>query len=528
MSYLSQGKPRSRTSIRLFRIFSLLAPPAFAFYVACTRVERGHVAHVRPLSAATLGVVGPLAALMLVTVSLRVIFALDRRTKSAPATALDHLDVLTASGSGLSWLASAAVVAAMLLGWPSFSVLGLVGLSLLHLAVIWTSVVVGGDDPMRSASLSRSLAPQVALEGAPITETLRLSNPRVPPGFRLFIKGRVAKGWPVARYAIDDTASRGEVMVERELENALRGEHDAEPLELWLQDVFGLCHSVSVRAGSAKLTVLPRTTTVHGVKELLDRGGHDLATRPVTRMPTEGAMRLREYQPGDDARRIHWTRSLAAQQIVVRLPDELPPDRPAVRLVLDTYFADLSGLEDTRAPGEMLDALVKVWLSVGRSLLATGARVTMVTAVRRGDGVTTVARPLNAQTLPSIQRLAAELAWQDAMLPEQLGETAALVVSCRTALRNSDTAPPRILVSEAAWVELAPRPAFEPPGLHPHPSGSADNRWSRRRAKRVFDSASAKQQDAFAARCASSARPRKGDFFARPVGTERIELEVVS
>ena len=88
-------------------------------------------------------------------------------------------------------------------------------------------------------------------------------------------------------------------------------------------------------------------------------------------MPTEGTFRIREYVPGDDARRIHWVRSLQQDQLDrPAARTRFRPANPTVRLVLDN---ELFGTETLtcRAPDEMLDALVRVWLGIAKALAAT-------------------------------------------------------------------------------------------------------------------------------------------------------------
>src|SRR6185437_10626849 len=104
------------------------------------------------------------------------------------------------------------------------------------------------------------------------------------------------------------------------------------------------------------------------------------------RLPTEGNLDLREYRDGDDVRRIHWIRSLAANQLVVRMPDEIPPDRPKVRLILDTFFPESFALH-TDTPAEVLDAMVAVWLGVARAFAEKGTQVRLVAAVPQNGRV---------------------------------------------------------------------------------------------------------------------------------------------
>lgn len=319
-------KTSPRWPIQLFRIATLVVPSAIAWEVAFSSPHPSH------LTEAVMVALAPLWVLMAGALFIRSIDALVRRRRGSDpgevgaAGLLDRLDVLTASGSAMVWLAAAAIVGSVWVGWASLSVVGLLGMGLTHLVVLWTWLRVGGRDPWRRASITRRFVPETVVEGAPVIEEVRFSSVRIPTGFRLFTSGRVGPRWATSRYLVEDTEAEGEILMESDVGPALRGEHDAEPMEVWFQDVFGLCRSPRVRAGAAHLTVLPRPRPVDGARHLLGKGGSDLEPRPEERLPTEGSLKLREYQPGDDARRIHWVRSLTARQVVVRLPDELLPD----------------------------------------------------------------------------------------------------------------------------------------------------------------------------------------------------------
>ena len=52
-------------------------------------------------------------------------------------------------------------------------------------------------------------------------------------------------------------------------------------------------------------------------------------------------------------------------------PDEIPPDRPKVRLVLDTFFPE-AFIGNVEAAAEVPDAMVTVWLGVARALTEKG------------------------------------------------------------------------------------------------------------------------------------------------------------
>jgi uncharacterized protein (DUF58 family) len=515
--------PGARWPLQVFRIASLVVPAALAWDTAFS------APHPTLLTSAVTRALVPLWVATAAALASRSVGALARRRGDAAegASLLDRIDVLTASGSAVAWTSAVAIWASVKVGWASLAVVGMMGMALYHLAVIWTCVAAGGADPWRRASLSRRFVPETAVEGDPVVEELRLSGVRIPIGFRLFAAGRVGPRWPLSRYVVGDGAAGGEIVMERDVGPARRGEHEAEPLEVWLQDVLGLCRSVRVRAGAARLTVLPAVPSVEGARTLLGAGGHDREPRPAVRAPTEGSLGLRAYAPGDDARRIHWIRSLASPDLVVRLPDELPPDRPRVRLVLDTFLPRGEALA-TNAPAALLDALVGVWLGVGRALAEAGVHVTLVTAAFEDGEVVRIRRPLAPRALDQGLRLGARVRWQEAILVEKLLEEGAgpqarapapsIVVSYRLQPEtHGQPASPWIVVPALVWTRFDEPAQAAASVVFPHPFGSADNRWSRRRRDRLRRQRALRDHTTFTRLSAAVAPPREGAFVARRV-----------
>jgi hypothetical protein len=447
--------------------------------------------------------------------------ALDRRSTWA------QLDVLTATGTSVMWAGTLALVAAGLTGWASLSVVGVLGLGTVYLAAIWTVIVAGGGRPWRRARIERAILPEVAVEGDPVREEVRLDGVAIPPGLQLFATGRAFRHGATTRYTLGSTASLAEVKLEADLGSAPRGEHDVAPLTLWLGDVLGLTRTPSVERGAAHISVLPRPTIVTGVRALLGAGRDDASARPTQRQPTEGVFKIRSYLPGDDTRRIHWVRSLQMNQLVMRLPDEIPIAEPAVRLILDS---DLWGTDSLscRAPDELIDALVRVWLGIGKALVETGARVTLVTAAAHDGGTVLVERPMLARAPREALRLGARVAWQTTVPLAALmaGANGAaprgerqIVVSGRPRRIKDATALSWIVVPEVAWTSRElwlPRAATLSARL-PFPSGSADNRPGRRlRERRRLEVAWHDRTIFSQAMCWSDWSAFSGDYVARP------------
>ena len=441
-----------------------------------------------PLAGAALVVLGALWLAMIGALALRVRHEARRPGARGvdERSAWDHADVLTETGRAMLWTGGAALVAAAATGWASLSVIGSLGLGTVYLTAAWTLGVAGGRAPWHGARIARAILPELAVEGDPLREELRITGVRIPAGMRMFAVGRTTRHGAISRYAVDASASRGELRLASELGPAVRGEHRAPPLALWLGDVLGLTRSPAIRAGAASFAVLPRPAVIRGVAAVTGTGDDDARAQPIERQPTEGTFRIRDYLPGDDTRRIHWVRSLQTDQLVVRLPDELPQAEAEIRLILDNELADVGQLS-CPAPQELLDALVRVWLGVARALAAHGHRVTLVAAVDHAGAIAAVERTMAARAPAPALRLGGRVAWQAALPLAALvarQPVRQVIVSSRPRELSAAAETSWLLVPEIAWTSAEPVPAV--PGLArlPFPSGSDENRRDHRRRAR--------------------------------------------
>ena len=505
------------TAKRLFRIVALLAPTWIAFYVSSTR---------RPgeLERTLVHALGPLWVLLVGGLVLRLASAVVTGRGDRKGSILERIDVLTARGAALAWLSTIAFVLAITIGYASLAVVGMLGVGLLHVVALHALLAFRGRDPLRIAAFTRTFTPATVAEGDAVIEEIRAERPRIPVGFRLFVTGRIGSRWATSRHVMSSAEGDGEVLLESDVGPAIRGEHEPEALVVWLEDVFGLCRSPRFEVAGPKLTVAPEHRPVGNTTVLLDHGAGARAPKASMRLPTEGYFDLREYKEGDDVRRIHWVRSLAAREIVVRLPDEIPPDRPRVRLVLDTFFPESLAM-DCDAPAEVLDALVGVWLAIGRSLVASGARVTLVTAVP--DSTVPARQVLSDRAGSAAQRLGARVAWQERVPVESLlTDEATFVVS-----RGILSAPPDS--ARVRWIIVLPEIArpkwpFSSVLRYPHPSGSSENRWLHRRA--LEDRGAKTRTDHTRAMLAFgtlATRPPPGSFAAHPSPDGVFQLEAI-
>lgn len=512
-----------------FRIASLVVPSWLAWYVACTVTRRDDLAIL------VASVLGPLWIAIAGALFLRAfVVVLGRRRDSSRnvegSPVLASLDILTSSGVALAWTSNFAIIGALVLGYASLAVVGLLGTGVFHAAVLYAFFALRSRDPMRSDAIRRSFSPEVITEGEDVTESVHVASARIPLGYRLFLSGRVGPRWAQSRHVVESTESGADIVLESKVGPAIRGEHDAEPLVVWLEDSFGLCRSRRFSIGGAHVTVVPRVRQVDKTVRLLERGQGPRIAKATRRLPTEGAFDLKEYREGDDVRRIHWVRSLAAGQLIVRMPDEIPPDRPRVRVVLDTFFPEVFAMQpDTETPGEVLDALVGVWLAVGRSLAEQGAHVTLVAAVPSAEGPARVITQDVMLRAPHVaQRFGAQVSWQNQLSANMVLTDEATFVVSRTLLAPPPGDP------KFKWIVVTPPvPAelswpFPSNARHLHPMGSSENRFSVR--KRITERFTRARADHARVMLASGQRliaPPPGSFTAGTTSDGVIHLRAI-
>jgi uncharacterized protein (DUF58 family) len=508
----------------LFRIASLVVPSWLAWYVACA------VTHRDQLAIAVSYALGPLWIAIAGALLVRSLVVIGTRKRDGGTPILASIDILTSSGAALAWTSAFAIIGALVLGYASLAVVGLLGTGVFHVAVLHAFIALRSRDPMRSSAITRSFLPEVLGEGEDTVEKIHVAGARIPLGYRLFVSGRIGSRWAQSRHVIESAESGADLVLESEIGPAIRGEYEAEPLTIWLEDAFGLCRSRRMEIAPARLTVTPRMRKVDKTVPLLDRGQGPRTARSTRRLPTEGAFDLKEYKQGDDVRRIHWVRSLAAGQLIVKMPDEIPPDRPRVRVVLDTFFPEVFAMQsDTAAPGEVLDSLVGVWLAVARSLAEQGAQVTLVAAVPTVDGPARIATQDVMLRAPHVaQRFGAQVAWQNQLSANMVLTDEATFIVSRTLVAPP---PPD---AKFRWIIVTPPvPAeltwpFASSARHLHPMGSPENRLSVRR--RITDRFTKSRADHARVMLASGQRliaPPSGSFTAGTASDGTIQLKAI-
>lgn len=299
-----------------------------------------------------------------------------------------HVRVLTDKGVGLFVMGLVAVALSLGYRFAELGILAVLGLSTLYAVVtvaVLLSTFVGPRFEERLATrggtIGRAFVPALAESGDSVEERFHLERVPVPPGFRLQVSQHLpARLATESRHVMGAEASMQRVTLSRALRRTPRGDYVLAPADIAYTDALGLVRVAVAQAASGRLKVLPRLAPVVMDEAPRTRAPAEGALSALRKQPTDDWFRVRDYLPGDDARRIHWKLSVKVGRFQVRQPETVPVTRRRVRLVLDSFIpqAHLVGDEADLVLGDLLDHLVALWLSLARALLARGEDVTLV------------------------------------------------------------------------------------------------------------------------------------------------------
>ncbi len=258
---------------------------------------------------------------------------------------------LTGRGWTLAGASAALVVASRVLGSEALAGLGIAGGLLLVAAAAATST------RRPALELTRGLEParvHVGGEGRVIVHgTAAAATPL------LTVTEPLDAGRREARFVVSPLPAGTPVRVSYRVPTHRRGVHEVGPMELTVSDPLGLAARSWVAADSAHIVVCPR---VHDVLPPRRGGGGEPAERsegPRVLVESLGELLgLRDYEPGDDPRRVHWRSSARRGDLVTRVDEAAAPGGTAV--LLDTR----AGVHDH----ESFELAVEVVASVSASL----------------------------------------------------------------------------------------------------------------------------------------------------------------
>lgn len=207
-----------------------------------------------------------------------------------------------ALGMGILWVA---------FGEPELLVIGLF-LALALLASL--GLVVAGRSAVQ---VIRRVSPAVVHEGDQAVVELTLSGRGSSSSLHLILEDRVA-GLGSARF-VGRVPAGTTASARYEVSCRPRGVHRVGPALVTMADPLGLAQAGGPAGATDRLVVYPAVEDLEGLPSVR---GHDPSTQTAQAQfihrAGEDFFTLREYQHGDDLRRVHWRTSAKQDELMIR------------------------------------------------------------------------------------------------------------------------------------------------------------------------------------------------------------------
>lgn len=237
---------------------------------------------------------------------------------------------LTRRGWSLCGAACGLVITSRLLGVVQLLVLGVVGLALLGAALFW----VRSQHP--ALDLGRTVTPVRIHVGGDGRVDLTATNRGATTTPLLTLDERFGDGRRAARFLLPPVGPGDTARAAYRIPTVRRGHYAIGPMIVSLSDPFGLAQTSSELGTIDQVTVYPR---IHDLASPPLGGGGLRASadavraRSVTLEGDEFAA-LREYEIGDDLRKVHWPATARTGELFIR--QDASYREPHVVVVLDT------------------------------------------------------------------------------------------------------------------------------------------------------------------------------------------------
>ncbi|MGH9123566.1 MAG: DUF58 domain-containing protein, partial [Acidimicrobiales bacterium] len=294
---------------------------------------------------------------------------------------------LTRRGWALLGAALALVAAGRLLGIPELFVIAVVAVALAAGALVYVRYAHWDLEATRDIR-----PPQLHAGGNGRVElSVRNRGDRRSPV--LWARDPFDDGRRWARFHIAPLRPGERVRAAYRLPTAERGIFPLGPLTVGLTDPFGLASASREAAPAATLVVYPRVDAVLPLAQALGADPTGSSGQPSVNFGGEDFYALREYQTGDDLRRVHWPSSARLDELMIR-QDELP------------WVGRLTVLVDMRS-GQHNPESLELALSAAASIVTAGSRAGRQVRLVTTDGLDTGFATGHAQLATILFRLAA-------------------------------------------------------------------------------------------------------------------------
>lgn len=239
--------------------------------------------------------------------------------------------VLTRSGAWMTATAVGLVGLGVWTDYPELVTLGLAAAGTLLVAAAWLVATP-------RLTVVREVRPRRVFEGSAAQGTLTVTNVGRRGSPPLVVTESV--GGHRTTVTVPALTAGHSCTVSYPLPVARRGRYVIPPVELGHSDPLRLLHRGRASGGELVVHVYPR---VHLLAVIAVGGPQDTEGQTTSSAPLGGVAfhSLREYEPGDDWRRIHWGATARTGTVMTR--HVVVPDEPRQLVVLDTSSAPYSG-----------------------------------------------------------------------------------------------------------------------------------------------------------------------------------------
>lgn len=231
------------------------------------------------------------------------------------------------------------------------------GFALVVLPLIALAVVRLGKHDLE---VTRRTAPERVRAGSKVKVTLEIRNNGRGPAPLLLLEDRVPSDVAGrARFALHGVEPKGRRLAAYELRPPRRGHYTVGPLTLTSTDPFGLARLESAAAPKASILVHPRVEPLALPRDLGDRRSLAVsALRQPIGASGEDFYTLREYNEGDDLRKVHWPATAKRGRYMIR--QEETPWHNRATVVFDDRSTAHDGIGDASSFERVIEAAASI------------------------------------------------------------------------------------------------------------------------------------------------------------------------
>lgn len=231
------------------------------------------------------------------------------------------------------------------------------GFALVVLPLIALAVVRLGKHDLE---VTRRTTPERVRAGSKVNVTLEIRNRGRGPAPLLLLEDRVPSDVAGrARFALHGVEPRGVRYASYELRPPRRGHYEVGPLTLTSTDPFGLARLVSGAAPRSSVLVHPRVEPLALPRDLGDRRSLAIsALRQPIGAQGEDFYTLREYNEGEDLRKVHWPATAKRGRYMIR--QEETPWHTRATVVFDDRTIAHDGIGDASSFERVIEATASI------------------------------------------------------------------------------------------------------------------------------------------------------------------------